>query len=415
MPGKERDPGSLDSRTIEPLYKRLRPGPHGMAREDVESHQRHRIQGALIEAVARHGYPNTTIRHIIAYAATGRRIFYEIFKNKEDCFLATWDLIVQRLAHLIAHACDSVEDPKQRQQLAMRVLANELEANPNALRLLLVDSLTAGPSANHRLSRLLSDAEHRLASPAAPWIIGGIYRVLFGRLRNERLESKLHQHILDWAQPLTTKEIHKPRAGQGRAPPWPQTPKLPLTGQSVRARLEESAINMMLRDGELGPLTIATRANVSLEAYLSIFHDVDECLHAALQTPAGQLLAIIADPELFSDTQPTADTWPTAVHDAISRATAYLATNPAYTTLLASKVYELIVPTERMLLLCDEIATLLTEGAPNPPTKLTTELISGALARTLTIEVQAKHGHQLQDLNTALSQIVLSSLQPPNK
>ena len=54
---------------ITPLYKRLPKGPHGIAPEDVVHHQRIRMHGAMIEAVALHGYERS------------RRAFYEQFAN----------------------------------------------------------------------------------------------------------------------------------------------------------------------------------------------------------------------------------------------------------------------------------------------------------------------------------------------
>ncbi len=46
---------------LAPLYRRLPHGPSGMAREEVESNQRSRLYGAMIEAVSRNGYERTTV------------------------------------------------------------------------------------------------------------------------------------------------------------------------------------------------------------------------------------------------------------------------------------------------------------------------------------------------------------------
>jgi AcrR family transcriptional regulator len=70
---------------------RLPRGPHNLPRELVAENQRARILSAVIEAVAEHGYADTTIASIIAVAGLSRRTFYEYFKNKEDSFAAAYE------------------------------------------------------------------------------------------------------------------------------------------------------------------------------------------------------------------------------------------------------------------------------------------------------------------------------------
>ena len=86
----------LMTERVSPIYKRLPPGPHKMARGEVVRHQRIRVHGAMIEAVAENGYRGTTVRQLIGLAGVSRRSFYELFTNKEHCFLATFDLLAGR-------------------------------------------------------------------------------------------------------------------------------------------------------------------------------------------------------------------------------------------------------------------------------------------------------------------------------
>jgi AcrR family transcriptional regulator len=89
-------PARKPAATIAPIYKRLPHGPHRMERSEVVLHQRARIHGAIIEAVAQNTYEGTSVKQIIGLAGVSRRSFYEQFANKEECFLATFDLIVRR-------------------------------------------------------------------------------------------------------------------------------------------------------------------------------------------------------------------------------------------------------------------------------------------------------------------------------
>src|SRR5271154_4249744 len=79
---------------ITPIYKRLPHGPHRLERGEVVLHQRARIHGAMVEAIARSGYDRTSVKQVIGLAGVSRRSFYEQFANKEACFLATCDLVV---------------------------------------------------------------------------------------------------------------------------------------------------------------------------------------------------------------------------------------------------------------------------------------------------------------------------------
>src|SRR5271156_1812675 len=79
-----------------PIYKRLPHGPHRLERNEVILHQRARIHGAMVEAIARSGYEGTSVKQVIGLAGVSRRSFYEQFANKQECFLVTFDLIARR-------------------------------------------------------------------------------------------------------------------------------------------------------------------------------------------------------------------------------------------------------------------------------------------------------------------------------
>ena len=70
---------------------RLPRGRHGLPRELVAENQRERLIAGIIEAVAENGYAETTIADIVGAAGLSRKTYYEIFKNKEDCFDAAYE------------------------------------------------------------------------------------------------------------------------------------------------------------------------------------------------------------------------------------------------------------------------------------------------------------------------------------
>lgn len=120
-------------------------GRHGFSREQVAHSQRERLLAGFATAVAEHGYNAVTITHITKAASVSRRVFYENFEGKEECFLATFDAVAGHIRELIADAVESEPDwPRQAIAAARSTLAF-LAAEPELARLCLVEAQSAGP------------------------------------------------------------------------------------------------------------------------------------------------------------------------------------------------------------------------------------------------------------------------------
>ena len=63
----------------ESLFRNLSGRPGGIGREDVARHQRARLEGAMLEAVGRHGFAHETIGELVGLAGVSRSTFYELF------------------------------------------------------------------------------------------------------------------------------------------------------------------------------------------------------------------------------------------------------------------------------------------------------------------------------------------------
>ena len=90
------------------MERSARPGPqqlpagrgrHNLSREQVLRSQRERMLEAMIDTVAEQGYNATTIVEVARRAAVARKTFYEHFGDKETCFLAANDWLLERLAN----------------------------------------------------------------------------------------------------------------------------------------------------------------------------------------------------------------------------------------------------------------------------------------------------------------------------
>jgi AcrR family transcriptional regulator len=125
-------------------------GRHGLTREQVVLNQRERLIGGLAEAVAEHGYNAVTITHITKAAKVSRRAFYENFENKEECFLAAFEIVVGHAQTLVAEAVLPIDDWPHEVIAAFRALLDFFSAEADLARLCLVESQTAGPEIAER-------------------------------------------------------------------------------------------------------------------------------------------------------------------------------------------------------------------------------------------------------------------------
>jgi AcrR family transcriptional regulator len=173
----------------------LHPGNNGLGREHVADIQRARILAAMFDVVAENGVANVTVAHIVARSGVSRRTFYELFADREDCFLAAFDEAIRRIASVMAPAFDEEHSWRAGVQVAVIALLEWLEGDPATGRLVFVESLGAGPRALARRESVLAQvvsfvdrgraAGKRGEGPpplTAEGVVGGVLSVLHSRL-----------------------------------------------------------------------------------------------------------------------------------------------------------------------------------------------------------------------------------------
>ena len=174
---------------------RLTGGPHGMPPERVRRVQRDRMLKAMTEVVARDGYAETTVRKLLAQAGLSRRTYYDLWEDKEDCYLDAYGEIA---AQLTAHAAAGFEQggsPRERVRLAVEAIAAFCIEEPDAACACLVEGLAAGQAARVKRGELIEAiaatiapalAELRPDGPSpeltARATVGGILELLYGPL-----------------------------------------------------------------------------------------------------------------------------------------------------------------------------------------------------------------------------------------
>jgi len=125
-------------------HARLPPGRHGLPRDVVAESQRQRLLNGVVEAVAEHGFGETTIGRITSAAKISRRTFYEHFANKQECFLAAYAMIDDHVRGAMLAAGDpAAEWPVQVRDRLAALLAT-LARDEAVARFYLVEPLAAG-------------------------------------------------------------------------------------------------------------------------------------------------------------------------------------------------------------------------------------------------------------------------------
>lgn len=190
---------------------RLPAGRHGLPREFVERNQRERVLTALVDVVAERGYNATTVADITKAAGVSRRTFYEHFSDKEACFLAAYEMVVDRLLDSMRAAAASFEEPPRQLRAALATMLRLFAAEPDLAQLCLVESVAAGGevAVRHgqtmqRLASLLRAARpespdgHPLPELTEETLVGGIASLIGRELnagRAEQLEGLLPELV----------------------------------------------------------------------------------------------------------------------------------------------------------------------------------------------------------------------------
>lgn len=166
-----------------------------LTRDEVASGQRERILRATSELVVKRGYHGTTVEMIVRRARVGFATFYKNFSSKEDCFLAYLDEVSTDTIQRIGEAA-AVKAPWPEQvAAALRTLFELAVEDPVAARVLLVESLTAGPKAVLRYEMVLrgiapifrpgrrfNPDKAELPDTLEDTLVGGVLWILYQRL-----------------------------------------------------------------------------------------------------------------------------------------------------------------------------------------------------------------------------------------
>lgn len=430
-----------------PMYERLPRGPHRMGRGEVAENQRQRMHGAMVEAVAAHGYGGTSVKQVITLAGVSRRAFYEQFANKQECFLATLELLGRRAGERVAAAYRSTDGGlEERMRAALSTFAELLASNPKSAQMAVLHASAAGPAGWAAHTKALLTFERALGhsfantpgatalpAPVVRGITGGLHMMVLSRLHQGRPEDLpgLAQEMLRW-----TLTFHEPAARHlqslaprgtlagvaatsGKRPAGARSPRGHLQAsadtrhsddgsEAERARLLESALEMIALEGyaNLSPLRIVDRADVSIDTFFGLFGDMEGCVLVALAKLAEDVRQTLSALDRGPETE-----WPAAVRRALHSLMRHFAEHPSHAHTIATGAVEMGSPgIDLSLELAAEVARRLTAGAPPSVTAgaCTQEGIAGAIWHTIYCYAACHKTERLQGTADCLTYIALA-------
>jgi AcrR family transcriptional regulator len=214
------------------VRKEARPGSDGLPREHVTEIQRVRILTAMAEVASDRGAGAASVAHIVSRAGVSRRTFYDLFEDREDCFLAAFDEAIAQAAATVLPAYEGRIRWRERIRAALLAVLVFFDEQPALARLCVVEALAAGPKALERRAEIVdllvravdegrSERPARVPEPpplAAEGAVGAVLSVIHRRLLmsgTECLTSLLGELMGPIVLPYlggsaAQKELHKP-------------------------------------------------------------------------------------------------------------------------------------------------------------------------------------------------------------
>lgn len=149
----------------------------------------------MAEEVAMRGASSVTVARVIARAGVSRRLFYELFADIEDCFLATFDWGVEQARLLAVDAYTAERSWREGIRAGLGALLRFFDERPLIGQLCVVHAAGGGPRVLERRSRVIVElcevvdrgrtetSGGRVPPPVvAEGVVGAVLAVLYTRM-----------------------------------------------------------------------------------------------------------------------------------------------------------------------------------------------------------------------------------------
>jgi AcrR family transcriptional regulator/DNA-binding MarR family transcriptional regulator len=225
---------------------------------------------AAVEAVEEVGYARMTVAQVISRARVSRKTFYDVFADREDCFLAAFDQALGQ-ARLIAQEAYAGESSwREGVRAALARVLMFMDEEPGLARLCIVEALGAGTRVLECRGRVLNELAEaidrgRTANNAAreppqvtaEGVVGAIFAVLHTRLLSteqplsDLLGSLMSMIVLPYlGARAAQRELTRPpiEAANVERPRLPRRHKDPLEGLNMRLTYRTVRVLMVIAE-----------------------------------------------------------------------------------------------------------------------------------------------------------------------
>ena len=385
--------------------RRLPPGP-GTPREEVERNQRERLFGAMVASVAEKGYAATTVGDLVKISGVSSRTFYDLFGDKEACFVAALEAIIQAA---VVYGARSVgqgegesepagvhlpEEPgpaanwEEQARRGIDAFAEMVAIQPAAARLALVEAYAVGSKGvapveqavagfewltNHMLE--LNPERGEMPAEMIQAHIGAQQEIARTRLRHGR-EAEVPE-LMDefWELMISYSPPPEPLRLSGRLPKArPERPGAhdhaeralwAFTSVVAEQGYAETTIKMVLK-----------RARMSATTFYANFRGKEDAMLAAIDRAGAQIVSVVLP--AFR----RAPDWPRGIRAGFGALFNFLASQPALARLIAVEAYAAgPAAADRRVETLQPLEALIEEGrgrAPKVP-RIAAEAIAGGI------------------------------------
>ncbi len=387
----------------------MRPG-RGVPREVAERNHRERLFAAMVAIVVEKGYDATRVADLVELAGISRSAFYRQFSDKQECFLAAVEGLVQPTFDALIPQAELAPPGEERLQQTIEALLRLIASQPAASKMCFVEIYAAGPEAvaviertTDRVERFVIDlfdqvpGRKGMPPQLLRAMIGGLQKVIHKRLyRDEQDELvELAQQICGWwlSYPPPPGPLQVLRRRTKRPRPFEE--RQAVSGPADRLLRALAAVVAEKGYPAVTVAEIVERASTSQRTFYEHFANKEEALLAALDAGSAQWLAT---------TLPAfrrASDWQHAVRGAYEGMFAFGIEEPEYSRLGAVEMYaagkRALATRDRIM---EPLENLLAPGyelAPDTPA-IAAEAIGGAIHALAYDQVKTKGPESLPEL-----------------
>jgi AcrR family transcriptional regulator len=368
----------------------LRPGP-GSHNDEVAQNQRERVFGAVVASVSERGYAATRISDLVELSGVSSRTFYDLFGDKERCFLEAVEAAVAIAVQAVAEvdAANREASWKERAIADLRVFAETIASQPAAARVCLIEAYAAGPKVLERLDAGVAEFERvaqqiRLRSPERTGMpaemmtvhVGALQEIVRNRLRRDAA-AELPGLMEEVAKVLFSLRPPPEPLRLITRPPSPRAEDLDAHSHAERA-MRAFAVVVAEKGYALATMDeVSARASMSPTTLYANFSGKEDLLMSTIDSAGAQIVAAVLPAfERSSD-------WPSSVRAAYGALFSFLATRPALAHLMSVGVHGGGVSAmERRDRALAPLGALIERGRPAhrfQPPPITPEVIAGAI------------------------------------